>query len=128
MSFIARPPSARQPGEPPRKPIVIGLVNNMPDAALRTTERQVCDLITRAAAASGIAVSFRLFSLPEVPRSDIGRDHCRRFHEPIATLREGDVVGLIVTGTEPRAPSLEVEPYWPPLADLVDWAVHHTVS
>jgi homoserine O-succinyltransferase len=128
MSFIARPPSARQPGEPPRKPIVIGLVNNMPDAALRTTERQVWDLMTRAAAATGIAVSFRLFSLSEVPRSDIGRDHCRRFHEPIATLSGGDVAGLIVTGTEPSAPSLEGEPYWPALANLVDWAAHHTVS
>ena len=29
-------------------PIVIGLVNNMPDAALQATERQFCDLLAEA--------------------------------------------------------------------------------
>ena len=29
-------------------PVVIGLVNNMPDAALQATERQFCDLLAEA--------------------------------------------------------------------------------
>ena len=51
----------------------IGLVNNMPDAALRTTERQFRDLLSRAAAEQ--PVSLRVFSLPELPRSEAGQLH-----------------------------------------------------
>jgi homoserine O-succinyltransferase len=35
---------------------------------------------------------------------------------------------LIVTGTEPRAASIEQEPYWHSLANLIDWAEHNTIS
>jgi len=119
MSFVA--PAATR-----RDPIVVGLVNNMPDAALRTTEWQVRDLLARAAGKA--AVSLRVFSLPEVPRSEAGQQHVGRFHEPIAALWKSGVAGLIVTGTEPKAPCLENEPYWPALARLVDWAEDHTVS
>jgi homoserine O-succinyltransferase len=106
--------------------LVVGLVNNMPDAALRATEFQVRDLLTRAAGAQ--AVSLRIFSLPDVPRSEIGRLHVHQFHEPIANLWTSDIAGLIVTGTEPKAPCLENEPYWPALAQLIDWAEDHTIS
>ena len=125
MSFAASPTpySSADAGS-----VVVGLVNNMPDGALRVTEWQVRDLLTRAAGEAGVAVDLRLFSLPEVPRSATGREHCRRFHEPIAALWRGGVAGLIVTGTEPKAPSLEDEPYWPALARLIDWAEDHTVS
>jgi homoserine O-succinyltransferase len=117
--------------EPPprnggREPIVIGLVNNMPDAALRTTERQVRDLLARAA--GELPMSLRVFSLPELPRSEAGRLHVSQFHEPVAALWASDVDALIVTGTEPKALSLEDEPYWPVLARLVDWAEEHTIS
>jgi homoserine O-succinyltransferase len=36
--------------------------------------------------------------------------------------------GLIVTGTEPCAASLQDEPYWPALSRLVDWARGNTTS
>jgi homoserine O-succinyltransferase/O-acetyltransferase len=36
--------------------------------------------------------------------------------------------GLIVTGTEPRAPMLSDEPYWPTMTKVVDWAEDHTTS
>jgi hypothetical protein len=46
-----------------REPVVtVGLVNNMPDTALQSTERQFLELID--AAAGGMAVRLRLFSLP----------------------------------------------------------------
>ena len=35
---------------------------------------------------------------------------------------------LIVTGAEPRAPSLDHEPYWESLSEVVDWAEHNTTS
>jgi len=106
--------------------LVVGLVNNMPDPALGTTEWQVRELLSRAA--GGRAVSLRIFSLPEVPRSAAGRDHVGRHHEDIAALWRDGVDGLIVTGTEPKAACFEDEPYWPALTRLIDWAGDCTVS
>ena len=45
----------------------VGLINNMPDAALESTERQFIELLN--AAASNVAVRLKLYSSPEVPRS-----------------------------------------------------------
>jgi homoserine O-succinyltransferase/O-acetyltransferase len=120
------PPRREAPHKDGREPIVIGLVNNMPDAALRITERQVRDLLARAA--GELPVSLRVFSLPELPRSEAGRLHVGQFHEPIAALWTSRVDALIVTGTEPKAVTLEDEPYWPALTRLVDWAEEHTIS
>jgi homoserine O-succinyltransferase/O-acetyltransferase len=110
----------------PRDALVVGLVNNMPDAALKTTEWQVRDLLARGAGAR--PVSLRVFSLPEVPRSEAGREHVRQYHEDIGALYEDGVDGLIVTGTEPKAERFEDEPYWSALARLIDWAEESTRS
>ncbi len=107
-------------------PIIVGVVNNMPDAALRTTERQFRELIS---AASGIIpVQVKLFALPEVPRSEEGRSHVSHQYEDISELWDGHVDGLIVTGTEPRASNLTDEPYWSALTKLIEWAAERTAS
>lgn len=106
--------------------LTIGLVNNMPDAALRTTERQFREIL--AAAAEGRAIELKVFSFPEVPRSAEGRAHVAEHHDPIEQLWDNDFDGLIVTGTAPVAPVLDDEPYWPALARLVEWAERHTQS
>jgi homoserine O-succinyltransferase len=107
-------------------PLTIGLVNNMPDAALKSTERQFRELI--ADAAGGLPVRVRTFSFPALPRSERGQQYIRENHEDIAALWPLDLDGLIVTGAEPRAERLEDEPYWPDLTRLVDWAADHTKS
>lgn len=107
-------------------PVVIGLVNNMPDAALRTTERQFHELL--AMASHDLPIRLRLFSLPEVPRTEFGRSHISAYYEDIGELTAGDLDGLVVTGTVPRAPVLADEPYWRALTQLVDWAQEHTIS
>ncbi|HXP06111.1 MAG TPA: homoserine O-succinyltransferase [Stellaceae bacterium] len=107
-------------------PVTIGLVNNMPDTALKSTERQFRDLL--ASATGTAAVRLRIFSLPDVPRSAEGQAYVAEHHEPTENLWAGDLDGLIVTGNAPRAPQLEDEPYWPALARLVDWADEHTIS
>src|SRR5271168_2952849 len=61
-------------------PIVIGLVNNMPDAALQATERQFCDLMTEAARDLLIWVSF--FSTPERGRTEAGQLRHRKKSHP----------------------------------------------
>jgi homoserine O-succinyltransferase len=107
-------------------PIVIGLVNNMPDAALRATEGQFSGLLQ---AASGVqAVRLRLSSLPELPRSAEALEHIGRGYWPLDELLAGPLDALIVTGTEPRAPVLTEEPYWRSFVQLLTFAQQHTVA
>lgn len=106
--------------------IVIGLVNNMPDAALQTTEHQFQELLS--AACPNLAARLRLFSLPELPRSDAARAHIRQHYDDIGELWTSRLDGLIVTGTEPHAQALVDEPYWLTLTKLVDWAEANTTS
>lgn len=108
-------------------PIVIGLVNNMPDAEFWTTEGQFRRLLY-AAMPPGAALEVRRFTIPGVPRSAEGRAQIEERYEDIDALWNSHLDGLIVTGLEPRAPSLTDEPYWPALAELVDWAAEHTHS
>src|SRR5271154_1033292 len=107
-------------------PIVIGLVNNMPDAALQATERQFCDLL--AEASRDLLVWVRFFSMPQLPRAAAGREYISQHYEDIGELFADRLDGLIVTGAEPRAKVLSDEPYWPTMTKLVDWADDHTVS
>ena len=104
----------------------IGLINNMPDAALEATERQFLGLID--AAADGLVVRLTLYALPDVPRTDSGRRHVSSVYSGLDDLWDRHLDGLIVTGTEPRAPNLRDEPYWGSLTSLLEWAEHTTYS
>jgi homoserine O-succinyltransferase len=107
-------------------PIVIGLVNNMPDAALRKAERQFCSLLS--AAAGSIPIRLRFFYLSELQRNNRDCWLVDHGYEDIRELWTADIDGLIVTGTEPRAAALADEPYWPTLTKIADWAENHTLS
>ena len=120
----AEPPARRLGGRPAR--LDIGLVNNMPDAALPATERQFARLL--AAASGPTEVRLHLFSLDGVPRAAATRAAMAGRYCDMAALERTRLDGLIVTGTEPVAPSLAEEPYWDAMARLVDWAEHNTAS
>jgi homoserine O-succinyltransferase len=102
-------------------PIVIALVNNMPDAALQTTETQFGELLR--AAGDGFDIRLRLFSFPELIRSESGRAYVAEHYESIDRLWERDYDALIVTGAEPRTAQLSDEAYWPSLTRLADLAM-----
>jgi homoserine O-succinyltransferase len=108
------------------EPLVIGFVNNMPDAALRATERQFHSLL--AAASLNRTIRVRHFTLPSYPRSAEGSSYIEQHYEDLAALWPGGIDGLIVTGAEPRAARLSDEPYWGALTRLIDWADEHAVS
>src|SRR5438128_9927345 len=88
--------------------ITIGLINNMPDAALQATERQFLALL--GAAADGIVVRLKPYALPDVPRTEWGRDYVSRFYSRPDDLWDSHLEGLIGTGTEPRLPNFRDEP------------------
>ena len=98
----------------------IGLVNNMPDGALESTERQFSRLLN--AAAPDLHIRWHLFSLPSVPRAEGGRLHLvRQYYGDARDLYRTPLHALVVTGAEPKFPDLREEPYWPEFAQLCDW-------
>lgn len=110
----------------PRDCIDIGIINNMPDGALKSTERQFFNLLDCAAGTLAVRITF--YALPEISRSDTGRRHINGFYSHIDDLWDHPLDGLIVTGAEPRAPSLAAESYWPKLTEVLDWAERNTHS
>ena len=106
--------------------LTIALVNNMPDSALKATERQFMRLLE--AAAGKRRVQFHCFSLPSVARSPATRSHIDREYSDIADLGGMRIDGLIVTGAEPIEKDLPEERYWHELTEIVDWAKTNTRS
>ncbi|MGV7214812.1 homoserine O-succinyltransferase MetA [Bradyrhizobium sp. UFLA05-112] len=106
--------------------ITIGLINNMPDPALKATERQFMKLLQ--AAGRGRRIRFQRFSLPSVKRSPEARWHVESEYSDLSDLTRQRFDGLIVTGAEPVAPDLDQEPYWRDLTDIIDWARTNTRS
>src|SRR5438445_11216103 len=82
----------------------IGLINNMPDSALMSTERQLFDLL--GAAAGRLVVRLHFYTMGTTPRSEWGCDYVRRYYRCTDDLVLGSLDGIIVTGAEPRAARL----------------------
>jgi homoserine O-succinyltransferase/O-acetyltransferase len=106
--------------------VTVALINNMPDAALETTERQFVDLLR--ASSSRAIVRLQLFSIPEVPRAEAVRQDMDERYRDISRLWDSHIDGLIVTGAEPKAKSLKDEPFWNMLSQVVDWAGDNATS
>ena len=107
-------------------PLEIGLLNNMPDGALAATERQYIRLFE--AAGGDRLVRLHFFSLPAVTRSAEAKARLEAAYHEIAKLKHTRLDGLIVTGAEPKTELLQHEPYWPELAEIIDWAKDNTTS
>jgi len=106
--------------------VTIGLVNNMPDPALEATELQFGALL--AAAADSLTVRLRFSSLPQLVRGPAARARIDSVYWPLDELLSQRPDALIVTGTEPRTPTLEEEPYWTALVQLIEWADTHMAT
>lgn len=104
--------------------VVIGLINNMPDAALQATEGQFAALLG-AAAADAHDVRLRFSYLPEIARGPDAQARIKDTYWPLEALLAQAPDALIVTGTEPRSSDLEAEPYWKQLVRLLEWTRTH---
>src|SRR5258708_34695042 len=85
-------------------PIVIGLVNNMPDAAVKSTERQFRELL--ADAGGRRPPRGRGFSLPGLARSATGQQYVDENYDDISELWDAELDGLVFTRPEPKAAEL----------------------
>jgi len=109
-----------------RATLHIGLVNNMPDAFLRTTELQFARLLKEAA--GGFDVRLHLFAMPEILRGEDVRSRMDGFYANAATIPEAGMDALIITGAGQNAERLSDEPYWRALTRLMDWAASGTAA
>ncbi|HEY5071334.1 MAG TPA: homoserine O-succinyltransferase [Caulobacteraceae bacterium] len=116
-------PLTRQGRQPQAAPLLtrldIGLVNNMPDAALNAAERQFRGLLS--AAAGDFDIRLHLFHIPGVERGELALSQLRGRYADVGRLPAAGLDAVIVTGAEPRADDLCEEPYWPAFARLVEW-------
>ena len=106
--------------------VQVGLLNNMPDAALRATELQFARLLK--AASGHLDVRLRLFSLASLTRSDDTRTRMAGFYDEAAFLPEAGLDALIVTGFAQDEADLRSHPCWQEFTQLVDWAETGTIS
>ena len=110
-----------------RGTIHVGLVNNMPDTAMRATELQFARLLKEAAGT--LDVRLHLFSLAQIERGELARSRMEEgFYADADSLPMAGIDALIVTGAEPRAEDMRQESYWDGLAHLIDWAEIGTIS
>ena len=104
----------------------IGLLNMMPDAALAATERQFLRLIGESNAI--IQFNVHIFTLPEIPRSDKAQQHIDTYYETFEDIKKEGLDALIITGANVSQPQLNIEVFWQPLSDVLNWAEQHVPS
>lgn len=104
-----------------RRPLVIGLINNMPDSALAATRRQWSSLVLDPRHDQGEVV-LRCYALPEVMRGAPALAEIRQTYVSLHALRADPPDALIISGAAPTAPGLREEPYWHSLTEILDWA------
>jgi homoserine O-succinyltransferase len=104
----------------------IGLLNMMPDAALTVTEQQYMRLI--GSCNRIVQMYVYPFSVPGLPRGDRALEHIERYYTDFERLKESGLDALIISGANVTNPSLDLEPFWEPLARVIDWASSNVTS
>ena len=104
----------------------IGLLNMMPDAALTVTEQQFMRLMGSCNQIAQFYV--HPFSIPGLPRGAETQTYIDQFYEPFARLQEDGLDALVITGANVANPTLEQEPFWSPLQEVIAWAMQNTTS
>ena len=104
----------------------IGLLNMMPDAALKATERQFFRLVGESNQIAQLYI--HPFTLPELPRSKKTQAYIDKYYEPFEDLQKNGLDALIITGANITQPNLEEEPFWKPLEAIMDWAWDNVTS
>jgi homoserine O-succinyltransferase len=104
----------------------IGFLNMMPDAALEATERQFIRLV---GGCNRIAQFFVYpFSLSGLPRGKETQEYIERYYSTFEDLQKSGLDALIITGANVVNPSLESEPFWDPLMEVISWAQENVAS
>lgn len=104
----------------------IGFLNLMPDGAFKATERQFLRLV----GSSNQIVQYYVypFTIPGIERNDEIQTYIDKYYSDFNTVKQSGLDALIITGTNPANPTLEQEPFWDPLGEVIDWASEKVTS
>jgi homoserine O-succinyltransferase len=108
------------------RPMHIGVLNMMPDAALEATERQFLSLIGESNKLAQIYV--HLFTLPELERGPEAKAHIEKYYSSFSQIKKDGLDGLIITGANVVDPDLTKAPFYAPLEEVIDWAWDNVAS
>lgn len=104
----------------------VGFLNMMPDAALRTTERQFFQLL--GGCNQIVQIYVHPFSIPGLERSPETQAYIDSRYETFDYVRDIGMDALIVTGANVATPDLSQEPLWEPLQEVISWANSEVTS
>ncbi len=104
----------------------IGLLNLMPDRALRATEQQFMRLV--GSANQIVQLYVHPFTVPGLARGADARAYLDTHYERFEDLARDGLDGLIITGANVAGPELSAEPFFEPLAEVMAWAQEHVTS
>ena len=104
----------------------IGFLNMMPDAALSATEQQFLRLV--GGCNQIVQLYVYPFSVPGLTRGAEAIAHMDEHYADFDHLRQVGLDALVVTGANVTNPSIEREPFWEPLLQVVRWAQANVTS
>jgi homoserine O-succinyltransferase/O-acetyltransferase len=104
----------------------IGLLNMMPDAALRVTEQQFIRLV--GGANQIVQIFVYPFTVPGLPRSPETQRYIDDHYESLDQLQHEGLDALVVSGANVSNPELNAEPFWGPLGEVMGWAIENVTS
>ncbi len=106
--------------------IHVGVLNMMPDASLKATERQFLRLIGDCNQIVQFYV--HLFTIPEIKRSPETQKWIDEYYEDFESIKKRGLDALIISGATPASKQLEQEAFWPMLTEVIDWAKDNVTS
>lgn len=104
----------------------IGLLNMMPDTAFRLTEQQFMRLV--GSCNQLVQLFVHPFSVSGLPRSQETQNYIDAYYTGFHKLQEDGLDALIITGANVSNPTLEEEPFWPQLKEVISWAMTNVTS
>jgi len=118
--------SAKRAAEQDIRPLHIGLLNMMPDAALAATERQFFRLI--GASNSISQLHMHPFTIDSVKRAKWAQSRVDEFYESFSAIKEHGLDALIISGANVTESDLSQEVFWNDLVEVMDWAHENVTS
>lgn len=108
-----------------RKNLHIGLLNLMPDAAFKATERQFVSML-----ASNEEFLIHLYptTVSTENRSDKLKAYISDHYNQIEKFQNRQYDGLIISGANPSQQDMTKEHFWKPLIEVFEWAEANTSS
>ncbi len=104
----------------------IGLLNMMPDAALRATERQFMRMITSCNQIAQFYI--HPFSIRGIERGEQAQQYIGQYYEDFQQIKAQGLDALIISGANPSKAELTDESYWPGVIEVFEWAKQNVSS